>query len=61
MVVKAYGYLRVSGLSQIDGQGLDRQSEAIRSYAEANKYEILKVFREEGISGNLDEHDRPAF
>ncbi|MCK4793967.1 MAG: recombinase family protein, partial [Desulfobacteraceae bacterium] len=50
-----------SGLSQIEGQGLDRQSEAIRSYAEANKYEILKVFREEGISGTLNEQDRPAF
>jgi DNA invertase Pin-like site-specific DNA recombinase len=61
MAVKAYGYLRVSGLSQIDGQGLDRQSEAVRSYAEANRYEILKVFREEGVSGTLAEQDRPAF
>jgi len=61
MTVKAYGYLRVSGLSQIDGQGLDRQAEAIRSYTEANKYEILKVFRDEAVSGTLAEQDRPAF
>ena len=61
MAVKAYGYLRVSGLSQIDGQGLDRQLDAIQSFTKANGFEILKVFREEGISGTLDEQDRPAF
>ena len=61
MTIKAYGYLRVSGLSQIDGQGLDRQLDAIQSFTKASKYEILKVFREEGVSGTLAEQDRPAF
>ena len=45
MSIKAYGYLRVSGQSQIDGNGLDRQLEAVKKYAEANGYEILKVFK----------------
>jgi DNA invertase Pin-like site-specific DNA recombinase len=61
MGVKAYGYLRVSGQSQIDGHGLDRQLDAVRKYAEANGYDILKVFKEEGISGTKDEEHRPAF
>lgn len=61
MVVKAYGYLRVSGQSQIDGNGLDRQLEAVRKYAEANGYEVIKIFKEEGISGTKGEEHRPAF
>ena len=61
MGVKAYGYLRVSGQSQLEGNGLDRQLEAIKSYAEANGYEVIRVFKEEAVSGTLDEHHRPAF
>ena len=61
MGVKAYGYLRVSGQSQLEGNGLDRQLEAIKSYAEANGYEVIRVFKEEGISGTKDEEHRPAF
>ena len=61
MAVKAYCYLRVSGQNQIDGHGLDRQLDAVEKYAETNGYEILKVYREEGISGTMDEEHRPAF
>jgi len=61
MSVKAYGYLRVSGQNQIDGHGLDRQLDAVKKYAEANRYEIIRVFKEEGISGTKDEEHRPAF
>jgi DNA invertase Pin-like site-specific DNA recombinase len=59
-VKKAYGYLRVSGLSQVDGQGLDRQLESIKAYAGGQGFEIVKVFQEEGVSGTQGE-DRPAF
>ena len=61
MTVQTYGYLRVSGQGQIDGYGFDRQLEAISKYAEGNGYEVVKVFREEGVSGTLDEQYRPAF
>jgi DNA invertase Pin-like site-specific DNA recombinase len=33
----------------------------IRAYAEKHGYTIEKIFREEGVSGTLDETDRPAF
>ncbi|MEW6658785.1 MAG: recombinase family protein [Thermodesulfobacteriota bacterium] len=58
---KAYVYLRVSGLGQVDGYGFDRQEETCSAYAKAHGYEIAGIFREEGISGTKDETDRPAF
>ena len=56
--MKAYGYTRVSGKGQVEGHGLERQEKAIRDYAEAHGIEIVKIFREEGVSGTLK--DRPA-
>ena len=61
MGVKAYGYLRVSGQSQIDGHGFDRQLDAIRKFSNSKGYDIVHVFKEEGVSGTLDAEDRPAF
>jgi site-specific DNA recombinase len=61
MSEKVYGYLRVSGQSQIDGHGLDRQLESVRQYATGNGYDVVKIFREEGISGTKGEEHRPAF
>ena len=61
MGIPSYGYLRVSGLAQIDGHGLDRQQEAIQSFAAASGYVIVEWFKEEGVSGTTDEEDRPAF
>jgi DNA invertase Pin-like site-specific DNA recombinase len=58
MGIKAYGYVRVSGRGQVDGDGLIRQEKAIRDYAEKNNITIEKVFREEGVSGTLE--IRPA-
>jgi len=55
---KAYGYIRVSGQGQVEGDGPVRQEKAIRDYAEANGIAIAEIFREEGVSGTL-EH-RPA-
>ncbi len=56
--VRAFGYLRVSGKAQVDGDGLVRQEAAIRQYAEANGYEIAKFYRDEGVSGTKE--SRPA-
>ena len=55
---KAYGYIRVSGQGQVDGDGLVRQEKAIMDYAEANGVTIEHIFREEGVSGTLEQ--RPA-
>ena len=55
---KAYGYIRVSGKGQVNGDGFDRQRKAIQDYAKANGFEIVHIYQEEGVSGTLK--DRPA-
>lgn len=57
----AFGYLRVSGRGQVEGDGFTRQLTAIRQYAAANGYRLTKIFREEGVSGGTDWESRPAF
>lgn len=59
--MKAYGYVRVSGKGQIEGDGFRRQEDEITSYAKGNGIEIVSLYREEGVSGTTDEADRPAF
>ena len=58
---KAYGYLRVSGQSQLTGDGFRRQKETILKYADKHKIDVAEFFEEEGISGTRGEIDRPAF
>lgn len=58
--MKAYAYLRVSGLSQVSGDGFERQSIAVMAYANQNSIEIEQVFREEGVSGTKELENRPA-
>ncbi|SPD75670.1 Resolvase, N-terminal domain protein [uncultured Desulfobacterium sp.] len=58
MTEKAYGYLRVSGKGQVNGHGFDRQEQSIRDYASKNGLVIEKIYREEGVSGTLE--NRPA-
>lgn len=59
--MKAFGYLRVSGQGQVDGNGFRRQEDEILAYCKANKIDLVEVYREEGVSGTTDETDRPAF
>lgn len=59
--MQAYGYVRVSGKGQVDGDGFKRQEEAIRAFAKSAGIEVAQVYREEGVSGTTDEADRPAF
>ena len=58
-MIEAYAYLRVSGLGQVEGDGFDRQLLAIQEFAARNKYRIVRVFREEGVSGTKDLENRP--
>jgi DNA invertase Pin-like site-specific DNA recombinase len=60
-MTKAFAYLRVSGKGQVEGDGFTRQLEAIKKYAAGNDIHIVKVYREEGVSGTFDWTDRPAF
>jgi DNA invertase Pin-like site-specific DNA recombinase len=60
-MVKAFGYLRVSGKGQVDGDGFPRQLAAIKGYAAAHDMKIVKVYREEGVTGTKESMDRPAF
>ncbi|BDQ33590.1 recombinase family protein [Pseudodesulfovibrio portus] len=59
--MKAYGYLRVSGAGQIDGDGFTRQQEEIERHAKTAGIEIVRYYREEGVRGTTSETDRPAF
>ena len=61
MKTQAYGYLRVSGKSQIEKDGFPRQEQAIRQYAKAHGIEVVNVYKEEAVSGTKDETERPAF
>lgn len=58
---RAFGYLRVSGKGQVEGDGFPRQLEAVKKYAAANDIKIVKVYREEGVSGTTEWENRPAF
>ena len=59
--LQAVSYLRVSGKGQLEGSGLDRQAETIAAWAKHNTVEIVRAYREEGVSGTKDETTRPAF
>lgn len=56
---KAFSYLRVSGIGQVDGDGFDRQKAAVEKYAKSKKIEIVREFREP-VSGTKETLDRPA-
>ena len=60
-MTKAFAYLRVSGKGQLDGDGFTRQRAAIRTYAVAHDFKLMREFREEGVSGTIETMDRPAW
>jgi DNA invertase Pin-like site-specific DNA recombinase len=57
----AFAYLRVSGRSQIKGDGFPRQRETVRAYAREHGIRIVKVFEEKGVGGATEWEDRPAW
>ena len=59
-MTKAFAYLRVSGKSQIDGDGFPRQLAAVKQYAANHDLKIVNVYREEGVSGTNELDNRPA-
>jgi DNA invertase Pin-like site-specific DNA recombinase len=59
-MTKCFAYLRVSGKSQIYGDGFLRQFRAIRKYCAANDMQIVNIFREKGVTGEAELENRPA-
>lgn len=58
--VQAVAYLRVSGKGQIDGDGFPRQRSAIVRYGKRHGVQIVREFRDEGVSGSVEGVDRPG-
>jgi DNA invertase Pin-like site-specific DNA recombinase len=58
--MKCFVYLRVSGKSQIKGDGWLRQFIACRELAKSKNLQIVRIFREKGVSGTTELEDRPA-
>jgi DNA invertase Pin-like site-specific DNA recombinase len=58
---KAFAYLRVSGQGQVEGDGFPRQLKACKAFAAKNEIKLVRVFREEGVSGTKESAARPAF
>jgi DNA invertase Pin-like site-specific DNA recombinase len=56
----AFGYLRVSGKGQLDGDGFTRQREAIERFAAANGITITQWFEERGVCLATELDNRPA-
>ena len=59
--MKCFGYIRVSGKGQVNGDGPERQEQAIRDYAAKNGHEIVSIFFEKGVCGEIETMERPAF
>jgi len=50
--MRAVGYIRVSGIEQVkEGQGLEIQETKIERYCSELGWELVRVYRDEGISG----------
>jgi len=60
--MKAVGYVRVSTEEQARyGISLEVQEERIREFCQRRGWELVAVFRDEGVSGAKDPLERPGF
>lgn len=56
--LKLAGYCRVSTDNQKDEGTIELQENALREFALANGFELVRIFKDEGVSGGLE--DRPG-
>jgi DNA invertase Pin-like site-specific DNA recombinase len=54
-------YTRVSGQSQVAGDGHPRQEDSVRSFAYPHDFEMVEWFNEDAVSGKSEIEDRPKF
>jgi DNA invertase Pin-like site-specific DNA recombinase len=59
--MKTFAYLRVSGLSQVDGDGERRQREACAEFARQHNLLPMGTIFEKGVSGTVVSLERPEF
>lgn len=52
-----FGYIRVSTKTQMDGYGLRTQESAIIDFCQKNGYNLIEIFRDEGLSGAVANRD----
>ncbi len=56
-----FGYLRVSGKGQIEGDGFDRQRETISNFCLRTNRKVVRWFKDGAVSGEVDTADREGF
>lgn len=56
--MRVLGYYRVSTANQLDGEGLERQSDAVKKFCTSKGWTILREFNEQE-SGSVDSKERP--
>jgi DNA invertase Pin-like site-specific DNA recombinase len=61
VIIEGFGYIRVSGRGQLDGDGFPRQREAIQRHADAKGMKIVRWFEEEAVCGATEWEKRPAW
>ena len=61
--MKTFAYIRVSGRGQVDGDGPERQAQAINSFCLTHKLALpdTQLFFEAAVSGTVEAMDRPKF
>ena len=59
--MNVFSYLRVSGVSQIEKDGEQRQRDAIAKFCSAHSLHVSAEFFDAGVSGTIDAMDRPKF
>jgi DNA invertase Pin-like site-specific DNA recombinase len=60
MGTTAIAYLRVSTPGQVDGDGFDRQRQAVQDRAQSLGLTLVGEYRDEGVSGTLGLAQRPG-
>jgi len=60
MTITAAIYLRVSTEDQAEKYGMDVQNEKCRAMATVKGWPVAAAFRDDGISGTVDEKERPG-
>lgn len=59
-MIQAFGYLRVSGPDQLDGDGFPRQSGRVQQFCEVKGWSLQACYLERAVSGRSDWSSRRA-